>query len=141
MWLSHLILPAVALSFDMVADVARQLRVGLIQARRENYVIGALVRGLSERRVFWVHVVRNAIGPTLTILGMKFANLLGGAVVLESIFALSGYGVFASQSALHGDVPAVQGRSGRVRRVGGRVQPDRQHRAQPGHARGSRRGI
>jgi peptide/nickel transport system permease protein len=108
-WLSHIILPALALSFDMVADVARQLRVGLIQARRENYVIGALVRGLSERRVFWVHVVRNAIGPTLTILGMKFANLLGGAVVLESIFALSGYGVFASQSALHGDVPAVQG--------------------------------
>jgi peptide/nickel transport system permease protein len=108
-WLSHLILPAVALSFDLMADVARQLRVGLIQARRENYVIGAMVRGLSERRVFWVHVVRNAIGPTLTILGMKFANLLGGAVVLESIFALSGYGVFASQSALHGDVPAVQG--------------------------------
>lgn len=109
LWLSHLILPAVALSFDMVADVARQLRVGLIQARRENYVIGALVRGLSERRVFWVHVVRNAIGPTLTILGMKFANVLGGAVVLESIFALSGYGVFASHSALQGDVPAVQG--------------------------------
>ena len=65
MWLSHLILPAVALSFDLVADVARQLRVGLIQARRENYVIGALVRGLSASAgSSWVHVVRNAIGPT-----------------------------------------------------------------------------
>jgi peptide/nickel transport system permease protein len=109
LWISHLILPAVALSFDTLADVARQLRVGLVQARRENYVVGALVRGLSERRVFWVHVLRNAVGPTLTILGMKFANLLGGAVVLESIFALAGYGVFASQAALLGDVPAVQG--------------------------------
>ncbi len=108
-WLSHLILPAVALSADTVADVARQMRVGLIQARRENYVVGALVRGLSRRRVFWVHVLRNAVGPSMTILGMKFASILGGAVVLESIFSLSGYGIFASQSALKGDVPAVQG--------------------------------
>ncbi len=109
LWLSHLILPAAALSVDTVADLARQMRVGLIQARRENYVVGALVRGLSRRRVFWVHVLRNAVGPSLTILGMKFASLLGGAVVLESIFSLSGYGIFASQSALKGDVPAVQG--------------------------------
>jgi peptide/nickel transport system permease protein len=108
-WLSHLLLPAIALSFDTMADVARQLRVGLIQAQRENYVVGALVRGLSQRRVFWVHVLRNGVGPTVTILGMKFAGLLGGAVVLEQIFALPGFGVFAAHSALLGDVPAVQG--------------------------------
>jgi peptide/nickel transport system permease protein len=108
-WIVHLILPAVALSFDTVADVARQLRVGLIQSYRENYITGAVVRGFSSRRIFWVHALRNGLGPTLTILGMKFANLLGGAVVLESVFGLSGYGMFAAESALVGDVPAVQG--------------------------------
>jgi peptide/nickel transport system permease protein len=90
-WFSHIILPAIALSLDTVADVARQLRVGL-----------------SGRRIFFVHVVRNGIGPAVAILGLKFPNLLGGAVVTEAIFQLSGYGVFASQSAIKGDVPAVQ---------------------------------
>jgi peptide/nickel transport system permease protein len=107
-WFSHIILPAIALSFDTVADVARQLRVGLVSAQRQNYVTGAVVRGLSGRRIFFVHVVRNGIGPAVAILGLKFPNLLGGAVVTEAIFQLSGYGVFASQSAIKGDVPAVQ---------------------------------
>jgi peptide/nickel transport system permease protein len=107
-WLSHIILPAIALSFDTIADVARQLRVGLATASRQNYVIGATVRGLSGRRVFFVHVLRNGIGPAVAILGLKFPNLLGGAVVTEAIFQLSGYGQFASQSAIKGDVPAVQ---------------------------------
>lgn len=108
-WLSHLILPALALSFDTIADVARQLRVGLVTANRQNYVVGAVVRGFSGRRVFFVHVLRNGVGPALSVLGLKFPNLLGGAVVTEAIFQLSGYGVFASQSAIKGDVPVVQG--------------------------------
>jgi peptide/nickel transport system permease protein len=107
-WLSHIILPAIALSFDTVADVARQLRVGLVTAGRQNYVVGAQVRGLSGRRIFFVHVLRNGIGPAIAVLGLKFPNLLGGAVVTEAIFQLSGYGVFATQSAIKGDVPAVQ---------------------------------
>ncbi|WOF23494.1 ABC transporter permease [Microbacterium betulae] len=108
-WLSHLLLPAIALSFDTIADVARQLRTGLVTASGENYVTGAIVRGLSPRRVFFVHVLRNGVSPAIAILGMKFPNLLGGAVVTEAIFGLAGYGVFASESALRGDVPAVQG--------------------------------
>lgn len=107
-WLSHIILPAIALSLDTVSDVARQLRTGIISASRENYVLGAVVRGLSPRRVFFVHVLRNGLGPAISVLGLKFPNLLGGAVVTEAIFQLSGYGVFASQSAIKGDVPAVQ---------------------------------
>jgi peptide/nickel transport system permease protein len=108
-WLSHLILPAIALSFDTVSDVARQLRVGLVTAKQQNYVTGAVVRGLSARRIFHVHVLRNGIGPALAVLGLKFPNLLGGAVVTEAVFQLSGYSVFASQSAIKGDVPVVQG--------------------------------
>lgn len=109
LWLWHLWLPAIALSFDTVADVARQMRVGIIQATRENYVLGAVVRGLGPRRIFWVHVLRNGSGPALTVLGMKFPALLGGAVVIEAIFGLAGFGKFAADSASRGDVPAVQG--------------------------------
>ncbi|GAA1821916.1 ABC transporter permease [Nesterenkonia flava] len=108
-WLSYLILPALALSFDTIADVARQLRTGLVSSQRQNYATGALVRGLSPRRTFFVHVLRNGASPSIAILGMKFPNLLGGAVVTEAIFGLAGYGLFASESALRGDVPAVQG--------------------------------
>ncbi|GIE91845.1 ABC transporter permease [Actinoplanes regularis] len=108
-WLAHLVLPAIALSFDTVSDVARQLRAGLVAAYRENYVTGAVVRGLGPRRIFLRHVLRNGMGPALTVLGMKFPNLLGGAVVTESIFGMAGFGKFAADSAQRGDVPAVQG--------------------------------
>ncbi|WP_460801120.1 ABC transporter permease [Microbacterium sp. GXF6406] len=108
-WLWHLWLPAIALSLDTVADLARQMRVGLIQAGRENYVTGALMRGLGPQRIFFGHVLRNGSGPALTVLGMKFPALLGGAVVTEAIFGLAGFGKFAADSAARGDVPAVQG--------------------------------
>lgn len=108
-WLAHITLPAIALSFDTVSDVARQLRAGLVAAYRENYVTGAVVRGLSPRRIFFGHVLRNGMGPALTVLGLKFPNLLGGAVVTEAIFGMPGFGQFAASSAERGDVPAVQG--------------------------------
>ncbi|CAM3272232.1 ABC transporter permease [Nocardioides dubius] len=107
-WLSHIILPAIALSLDTVADMARLLRAGLLNTSKENYVTGAVVRGLSPRRVFFVHTLRNGVGPAIAVLGLKFPNLLGGAVVTESIFQLAGYGLFSAQSAVKGDVPAVQ---------------------------------
>lgn len=108
-WLAHIILPALALSFDVVADVARQLRSGLVSAYRENYVIGAVVRGLSPRRIFFAHVLRNGMGPALATLGLKFPALVGASVVTEWIFGLQGFGRFANDSAQAGDVPAVQG--------------------------------
>lgn len=108
-WLTHILLPALALSFDVVADVARQLRTGLVAAYRENYVTGAVVRGLSPRRVFFGHVLRNAIGPAIATLGLKFPSLVGASVVTEWIFGLQGFGRFANDSAQAGDVPAVQG--------------------------------
>lgn len=108
-WLSLIILPATALSLDTVSDLARQLRTGLVDAYGENYVTGAIVRGLGRRRVLFVHVLRNGAGPALTVLGMRVPALLGGAVVTESIFGMAGFGRFASESALRGDVPVVQG--------------------------------
>ncbi|GIF69176.1 ABC transporter permease [Asanoa ishikariensis] len=108
-WLAHITLPAIALSFDTISDVARQLRAGLVAAYRENYVTGAVVRGLGPHRIFFRHVLRNGIGPALAVLGLKFPNLLGGAVVTEAIFGMPGFGQFAAGSAQRGDVPAVQG--------------------------------
>jgi peptide/nickel transport system permease protein len=108
-WFAHLLLPALALSFDTVADVARQLRAGLIGAYQENYVTGAVVRGLSDPRIFFRHVLRNGAGPALTVLGLKFPALIGGSVVTEWIFGLQGFGRFANDSAQAGDVPSVQG--------------------------------
>jgi peptide/nickel transport system permease protein len=108
-WLAHITLPALALSFDVVADVARQLRTGLVTAYRENYVIGAVVRGLSPRRIFFGHVLRNGMGPALATLGLKVPALVGASVVTEWIFGLQGFGRFANDSAQNGDVPAVQG--------------------------------
>ncbi len=108
-WLQHLLLPSLALSFTLIAYVARQLRAGLIAAYRENYVTGAVVRGLSPRRIFFRHVLRNGIGPAIAVLGVEFPAIIGGAVITESIFALRGFGQFANNSAQAGDVPAVQG--------------------------------
>ena len=108
-WFSHLLLPALALSFDTVAIVARQLRAGLIGAYQENYVTGAIVRGLGPRRIFFRHVLRNGAGPALTVLGLQFPALIGGSVVTEWIFGLQGFGRFANDAAQAGDVPSVQG--------------------------------
>jgi peptide/nickel transport system permease protein len=109
MWLTLITLPAVALSLDAVADIARQLRTGLAGAYRENYVLGAVVRGLGPRRILFNHVLRNGAGPALSVLGLRIPMLVGGAVVTESIFGMSGFGRFAADGALRGDVPVVQG--------------------------------
>ena len=109
LWFSLIILPAVALSLDAVSDIARQLRGGIVSAYRENYVLGAVVRGLSPRRILFVHVLRNGAGPAFTVLGMRVPMLIGSAVVTESIFGMQGFGRFAADGALRGDVPVVQG--------------------------------
>ncbi|MEU2728785.1 ABC transporter permease [Streptomyces griseoviridis] len=108
-WLAHITLPALALSFDVIADVARQLRGSLVAAYSENYVTGAVVRGLGPRRIFFRHVLRNGLGPALATIGLKFPALVGASVVTEWIFGLQGFGRFANDSAQAGDVPAVQG--------------------------------
>ncbi|MET0137207.1 MAG: ABC transporter permease [Sphingobium sp.] len=108
-WARIIAIPAMALSIDIVADLARQLRAGLIAAYSDNYVTGAIVRGLSPRRILFVHVLRNAAGPALTMLALRIPMLIGGAVVTETIFTMPGLGKMAADSALRGDVPVVQG--------------------------------
>jgi peptide/nickel transport system permease protein len=108
-WLRFAILPAFALSLDAAANVARQLRASLVGELRANYVTGAAMRGLSARRVLFGHVLRNAAGPALTVLGMSVPMLIGGAVVTERIFNLPGIAQLSLQAAEQHDVPVIQG--------------------------------
>ncbi len=108
-WLRYAILPAFALSMDAAASLARQLRTSLVGALRENYVTGAVMRGYSPRRVLFGHVLRNAAGPALTVLGISVPTILGGAVVTERIFNLPGIAQLALQSGQQHDIPVVQG--------------------------------
>jgi peptide/nickel transport system permease protein len=109
LWLGSLVLPAVALSLDATADITRQLRTGLVSTLQENYVTGAVVRGLSRPRIVVEHALRNAAGPAIAVVGLHLPRLIGGAVITEVVFAMPGLGQLASESALKGDVPVVLG--------------------------------
>jgi peptide/nickel transport system permease protein len=108
-WLRFAILPALALSVEGAAAIARQLRTSLVGALRENYVVGAAARGLSTRRTLFRHVLRNAAGPALTVVGLEIPNLIGGAVVAEKIFNLPGVAQLALQAGSEHDIPVIQG--------------------------------
>lgn len=108
-WLRFAILPAIALSVDAAGALARQLRTSLIGALRENYATGAEMRGFSRRRVLFGHVLRNASGPALAVLGFAVPTIIGGAVIAEKLFNLPGIAQLALQSAEQGDVPVILG--------------------------------
>ncbi|HWD62511.1 MAG TPA: ABC transporter permease [Humibacter sp.] len=108
-WASFLVLPSLALSLDTAADLARQLRTGLAGTLHENYIVGAQMRGLSHTRIVFVHALRNGAGPAVAVLGMHVPRLIGGAVIVETVFALPGIGSLTKTAALEGDVPVVQG--------------------------------
>lgn len=108
-WLRYAILPAFALSLDAAASIARQLRTSLVGALRENYVTGAEMRGFSARRVLFGHVLRNAAGPALSVLGVSVPVIFGGAVVTEKIFNLPGIARLALDAAEQHDIPVIQG--------------------------------
>lgn len=108
-WLRFSILPALALSLDVAASIARQLRTSLVGELRENYAVGAEMRGFGRRRVLFGHVLRNAAGPTLAVIGLAIPLIIGGAVMTEKLFGLPGIAQLALQSAEKGDVPVVLG--------------------------------
>jgi peptide/nickel transport system permease protein len=108
-WLEHIILPALALSLQVSADIARQLRTSLVEVLERNYITGARVRGLPWRRVLIRHGLRNAAGPALVVLGNDFPQMLAGAVAAEAVFSLPGLGQLLLESAQTRDIPVVQG--------------------------------
>jgi len=106
--IEHLILPAVALGAYYMSAVTRLVRASLIEALAQDYVRTARSKGLSEWRVVMRHALRNALIPVVTVQGMYFAALLGGALITEIIFAWPGIGRLAVQAIENRDFPLVQ---------------------------------
>lgn len=103
----HLVLPAGCLAVVGAAVTARYLRASLLDLRDARFVLAARARGLSEQRVLWVHTVRPALGPVVTLVGLSLPFLVSGSVVVESIFSWPGMGLALLQAATARDVPVV----------------------------------
>ena len=107
--LSHLFLPALALALSFAPLVIRVLRSGLIAAADEPYVEVLRLRGLSETRILWRHMLKNAALPTVTMIGVQFGFLFGGALLVEMIFGFPGVGNLMVQAVKGNDLPLIQG--------------------------------
>ena len=107
--LKALILPAVSLAVVQAAILARITRSAVLDVLREDFVRTARAKGLSQNAVLWRHVLRNAMVPVLTVMGLQFANLVTGTIVVEQVFALPGLGRLIFQAISNRDVLLVQG--------------------------------
>jgi len=108
-WLTSLILPWLVLAAGNAAVYARLLRGSMIETLQEDYIRTARAKGLSERRVVLRHGLRTAINPVMTILGLDIGVLLGGAVLVETVFDIPGIGRLNYEAIAHSDFPIVQG--------------------------------
>ena len=108
-WVSTVTLPIIALSIGSIAGVSQQIRGSMIDALDRDYVRTLRSRGLSENRIIYKHVLRNAGGPALAMLAIQFVGLFGGAVIIETIFAIPGLGQVAVGATSQSDVPLVMG--------------------------------
>jgi peptide/nickel transport system permease protein len=108
-FLRHLILPAVTLSVVYMALIARMTRASMLGVLSEDFIRTAFAKGLAPRRVLVRHALKNASLPVVTIIGIGFALLIGGAVVTESVFALPGLGRLTVDAIIRRDYPVIQG--------------------------------
>ena len=104
-----IIMPAIALGWGFAAIITRLVRTSMIEVLQQPYVTTARAKGLTSWVVVIRHALKNAMIPVLTLLGFQVANLLSGAVVIESIFARQGIGALAVRGILAKDIPLVQG--------------------------------
>jgi peptide/nickel transport system permease protein len=106
--LEHVILPAVTLATYLVALIARFTRSSMLEVLEQDYVRTARAKGLQEQRVIGVHVLKNAMLPVVTVIGLQVGGLLSGAVITETVFAWPGIGRLAIQAVFQRDFPVVQ---------------------------------
>jgi ABC-type dipeptide/oligopeptide/nickel transport system permease component len=107
--LHHLVLPACVLAAFLAATISRLLRSSMLEQLRQDYVRTVRAKGLSERVLLYRHVLRNSLLPTVTITGLKFAELLGGAILIETVFAWPGMGRYMYEAITTRDYPVIQG--------------------------------
>ncbi len=105
---AHFILPALTLSFSYIATYIRLLRTSMLENLEQPFVLYARARGLQERLVIGRHVLKNAMLPLVTALGMSIGHLLSGSVIVESVFSWPGIGRFCVSAILNRDYPVVQ---------------------------------
>lgn len=104
-----MILPAVTLAIAMSAKYTRQVRIAVLDELHQDYVTGARMRGISEKRILWRHVLPNVMLPLVTLLGLSLGSLLGGTAVVEIIYNWPGMGSMAVKAISCRDYPLVQG--------------------------------
>jgi peptide/nickel transport system permease protein len=107
--LAHLVLPAVTMGAALAAVLTRMVRTAMLEELNQDYVRTARAKGLSERRVVYVHALRNAMIPVLTLIGLQFGALLAGAIVTEKIFSWPGIGRLTVTAIENRDYPLLQG--------------------------------
>ncbi|MBU0585809.1 MAG: ABC transporter permease [Alphaproteobacteria bacterium] len=105
----HLVLPVSALGFIYLALFLRMMRSGMAEAWRQDFALAARAKGLSRPRIVVRHVARNALLPLVTMLGLQAASMLGGSVVIESVFAIPGFGRLAQEAVAGRDAPLLIG--------------------------------
>jgi ABC-type dipeptide/oligopeptide/nickel transport system permease component len=106
---SALILPAIAVGTHLMAMLARMTRGAMIEVLGEDYIRTARAKGVPERRVLFVHALRNALLPVITVAGLEFGSLLSGAIIVEKVFARPGVGTTLLDAIAERDYPVVQG--------------------------------
>jgi peptide/nickel transport system permease protein len=108
-WLENLILPAIALGCVYIALIARITRAAMLEVLQQDYIRTARAKGLGQRGILFVHALKNASVPIVTVIGIGIALLIGGAVVTESVFAIPGLGRLTIDAILRRDYPLIQG--------------------------------
>jgi peptide/nickel transport system permease protein len=108
-WFGSLLLPWLVLAASFAAFYARLLRSNLVDTMSQDYIRTARAKGLSERAVIWRHGVRAAITPIVTVLGLDIGILLGGAILVETVFNIPGIGRYAYDGIVNSDLPVIQG--------------------------------
>jgi peptide/nickel transport system permease protein len=109
LWLRHLVLPSLTLGIMTGAVLMRQLRSSLIGVLQQDYIETARAKGLRSRVVVFKHALKNAAIPVVTVLGTQVAFLLGGSVIVEQVFGISGIGQLMVGAVLQRDLPVIQG--------------------------------
>jgi peptide/nickel transport system permease protein len=105
----HVLMPAIALGVGRAALLTRLLRASMLEVIRTEYVTTARAKGLSERPVVFKHALKNALIPTVTVMGLQVGFLIGGAIVVETLFAMPGLGTFGIDAIIARDYQQVQG--------------------------------
>ena len=108
-WLQNLILPSIALGAVYIALIARMTRATMLEVLAQDYIKTARAKGIGQGGILFVHALKNAVVPIVTVIGLGIAVLIGGAVVTESVFVIPGLGRLTVDSILRRDYPVIQG--------------------------------